>query len=43
MTDEEGRRERAEEEGLAIAEDVAEAVFDEAPARGAASRPSPPS
>lgn len=43
VTDEEGRRERAEEEGLAIAEDVAEAVFDEAPARGAASRPSPPS
>lgn len=43
VTDEEGRRERAEEEGLAIAEDVAETVFDEAPARGAASRPSPPS
>lgn len=40
MTDEEGRRERAEEEGLAIAEDVAEAVFEEAPARVADSPPS---
>lgn len=40
VTDEEGRRERAEEEGLAIAEDVAEAVFDEAPARVADSPPS---
>ncbi|MFC2435003.1 MAG: hypothetical protein ACFNPY_09175, partial [Peptidiphaga sp.] len=33
VTDEEGRRERAEAEGLAIAEEVAEAVFEEAPAR----------
>ena len=40
VTDEEGRRERAEEEGLAIAEDVAEAVFEEAPARVADSPPS---
>ena len=40
VTDEEGRRERAEVEGLAIAEDVAEAVFEEAPARVAASPPS---
>lgn len=32
VTDEEGRRERAEAEGLAIAEEVAEAVFEEAPA-----------
>ena len=40
VTDEEGRRERAEVEGLAIAEDVAEAVFEEAPARVADSPPS---
>ena len=40
MTDEEGRRERAEAEGLAIAEEVAEAVFEEAPARVADSPPS---
>ena len=40
VTDEEGRRERAEAEGLAIAEEVAEAVFEEAPARVADSPPS---